>query len=208
MTNYIYLTVLLFLTLNCTDLFSTREDKVEKPTGTGVGTFEEATSPENVLINYRRALENMNTDYYLDTFSNPDEFPSRPYYFYGDANFNAQLPDPPWDYREEKIFATNLLADNTIFSITFNYVDSLPDIRYLSTGNDSLEIAETEFFNYEIIIKNKDSAKEKVYQGQSSVKFFRSAVGSELWYVTDWLDKAIDTVATLSILKLERYQGQ
>jgi hypothetical protein len=193
---------------SCTDLFSTREDQVEKPQGEGLGIFEEATTPETVLTNFRRAIENNNTVEYMKVFSNPAQFPAQPYYFLGDANFNSQLDNPPWDYSEENVFATNLLADNTILSVTFNFVDSLPDIKYTSTGQDSLETVETDFFNYEIIIKEKDMANEKVYRGQSQIKLFQSQIGSELWYISEWIDESNGTDLSLSSLKLELYQGQ
>jgi hypothetical protein len=208
MIKYFYLLLCFCYINSCTDLFSTREDKVEKPEGEGLGIFEEATTPETVLINYRRAIENNNTVEYMKVFSDPLQFPSQPYYFYGDANFNAQLDNPPWDYNEENIFATNLLADNSITSVTFNYVDSLPDIRYTSTGQDSLETVETDFFSYEISIKERDSSIEKIYKGQSQAKLFQSQKGSELWYIYEWTDESVDNNPSLSSLKIRLYQGQ
>ena len=193
---------------SCTDLFSTRQDQVEKPHGEGVGIFEEATTPENVLINFRRAVENKNSVEYMNVFSDPEEYPSQPFYFYGDANFDAQLDNPPWDYSEEQIFATSLLTDNSILSITFNYVDSLPDIRDTSIGNDSLETAETDFFNYNIIIEKNDNTDEVIYLGQSQIKLFHSSKGSELWYISEWIDESIGSTLSLSSLKLKHYQGQ
>ena len=208
MIKYINLLLSICLIYSCTDLFSTREDQVEKPRGEGLGIFDEATTPETVLINFRRAIENNNTVEYMKVFSDPAQFPTQPYYFIGDANFNTQLDNPPWDYSEERVFATNLLADNAITSVTFNYVDSLPDVKYTSTGQDSVETVETDFFNYEIIIKLKDVVDEKVYKGQSQIKLFQSQKGSELWYISEWIDESNGSDQSLSSLKLELYQGQ
>ena len=144
----------------------------------------------------------------MKVFSDPGQFPAHPYYFYGDANFDAQLDNPPWDYSEESIFATNLLANNSITSVTFNYVDSLPDIRYTSTGQDSVETVETNFFSYEIVIKVRDSNIEKIYKGQSQAKLFHSLKGSELWYIYEWTDESVANDPSLSSLKIELYQGQ
>lgn len=208
MIKYFYLLVCFCFLNSCTDLFSTREDRVEKPQGEGLGIFDEATTPEAVLINFRRAIENSNTVEYMKVFSDPSQFPSQPYFFYGDANFDAQLDNPPWDYGEEGIFAINLLADNSILSVTFNYLDSLPDVRYTSTGQDSLETVETDFFNYEIIIREQDTFADKVYKGQSQVKLFQSQKGSELWYISEWIDESNGEDLSLSSLKIELYQGQ
>lgn len=208
MIKYINLLLGIFFVYGCTDLLSTREDQVEKPQGEGVGIFEEATTPETVLINFRRAIENNNTVEYMKVFADPAQFPSQPYYFFGDANFNAQLDNPPWDYSEESVFATHLLTDDAIASVAFNYVDSLPDVKYTSTGQDSIETVETDFFNYEIIIKEKDAVDEKVYRGQSQIKLFQSQKGSELWYISEWIDESNGTDLSLSSLKLELYQGQ
>lgn len=207
MSKYLFFIVFISFFSGCTDLFSTRENQVEKPKGNGIGIFEEATTPETVLINFGRAVENNNTVEYMKVFSNPEEYPEQPYYFYGPAYFETQLDNPPWDYNEESIFATNLLTDNTISSITFDYVDSLPDIRYTNTGNDSLETAETDFFKYKITISQKDFLNNRIFKGQSQIKLFHSRKGSELWYITEWIDEPIDTTASLSSLKLERYQG-
>jgi len=204
----IFYLILCFYYLNgCTDLFSTREDQVEKPRGEGLGIFEEATTAETVLINFRRAVENSNTVEYMKVFSDPGEYPSQPYYFYGDANFNAQLDNPPWGYEEESIFATNLLTDNSITSVTFNYLDSLPDVRYTSTGQDSIETVETDFFNYEIIIREQNNIDEKIYKGQSQLKLFQSQKGSELWYISEWIDESVGEELSLSSLKIKLYQG-
>lgn len=201
------MTIFYFLS-SCTDLFSTREDQVEKPQGEGVGIFEEATTPETVLINFRRAIENNNTVEYMKAFSNPLQFPAQPYNFYGDANFNAQLDNPPWDYTEENIFATNLLADNTIQSIQFEYLDSLPDIRYTSTGQDSVETVETDFFDYKITIREINATSDKIYRGQSQARLFQSMEGSELWYIYEWVDVSYGMDPSFSSLKIEIYQGQ
>ena len=109
MMKYQFLFVCFFWITSCTNPFSNRLDQVEKPEGEGLGIFDEATTPEAVLINFRRAIENNNTVEYMKVFSDPSQFPSQPYYFYGDAYFDAQLDNPPWDYGEESIFATNLL---------------------------------------------------------------------------------------------------
>jgi len=178
---------LILFFIGCTNLFTTREDKVEKPDpGTISTVFEEPTEPIIVLNNLSRAIEGANSLEYSKIFSNPEIVSEKHFRFFGDANFSNQLISP-WTYNEERIYFLNMISseDNNKPTFNFSFVDSLPSSR-LFTAIDSVE---TDFIEYEIIIKQPDNTEE-VYFGYSNFKLFKSATANEAWYIYAWEDQA------------------
>lgn len=190
---------------NCTDLFSTREDKVERPdSGSASGIFEEATSPEIVLTNLSRALEQKNVSKYMESFSDPMDFPGKSFRFIGDANFQDQLSER-WTYTDEQNYFNNVVFNESGKSpiIRFSYVDSLPRMTPINllAFDDSVE---TDFFKYQLIIELQDTTK--LYTGLSRFKLFKSSeTANEAWYIYNWVDRALNEELEKSwtYLKLE-----
>ncbi|NOG44044.1 MAG: hypothetical protein HND50_02375 [Calditrichaeota bacterium] len=171
--------------ISCTNLFSTREDKVEKPDpGTVSQVFLEPSEPANIMINLSRAIEGANALEYAKLFSNPEIVSEKHFRFIGDANLINQLIFP-WTYSEEKNYFSKMIfgEDNEKPAFRFSFVDSLPARIY-----SALDSVETDFMEYELKITLPDT--QKVYFGFSNFKLFKSATANEAWYIYSWEDRA------------------
>ena len=204
-SKYLFFISIIVINFGCTDLFSTREGKVEKPdAGASSGVFEEATTPEIVLTNLSHALEQKNVSRYIENFSDPAAFPDKTFRFTGDANFQDQLNDR-WTYFDEQNYFNNVVFNNDGKSllIRFSYVDSLPNTTPINllAFDDSVE---TDFFKYQLIIELPDTTK--IYSGLSKFKLFKSKeTAKESWYIYNWMDRALndEPQKTWTYLKLE-----
>ncbi len=177
---------LLILISTCTNPFSTREDSVEKPENTSSVIFEEATTPDNVKINFRRALENKNLNEYTETLSNPTANPGKGFRFSGETSFIDQLRG--WSYQDENIYFKNLIFPDQRQSpaLNFSYVDSV----VFTNINFSADSVESNFFIYQLTVRvSQDSTQ--IYRGQAQFKMFKNPI-SELWYIYYWSDQAIE----------------
>ncbi len=177
----IFLFILLFI--GCTNLFTTREDEVEKPDpGTISQVFKEPSEPAYIMVNLSRAIEGTNTLEYSKLFSNPDIVSEKHFRFFGDVNLLNQLENP-WTFSQEKDYFINLVygENNNKPSFSFSFVDSLPS--RIDLAFDSVE---TGFLEYEMTITLSDTVKE--YFGFSNFKLFKSA--NEAWYIYTWEDRA------------------
>jgi hypothetical protein len=181
----IFPAIIFLFTLSCTNLFSTRADKVEKPDPGSVSqVFEDPSDPVKIMTNLSRAIEGANTVEYGKLFSNPDIVSERHFRFVGDANQISQLFSP-WTYTEEQIFFSKLVKsdENIKPSFRFTFIDSLP--AQVFTALDSVE---TDFMEYELKVILADS--ETVYVGFANFKLFKSATANDAWYIYYWEDRA------------------
>lgn len=206
MLKTIFLTLICTVFVSCTDLFSTRNDEVEKPDASSVsGVFEEATSPENVLNNLSRAIEQRNVSKYMDNFSNPTDNPEKQLRFIGDLNLIDQFTGI-WLYEDEQNYFNNIVHNSSGInsSFRFSYGDSLTPVTSainIIAPDDSVE---TDFFKYQFTIRTQDTTK--VYTGLSKFKLFKSkSTAQEVWYIYYWADRAINDQLDKSwtFLKLE-----
>lgn len=183
---------------SCTDLFSTREGKVEKPNPNS-GIFDTALDTDTVLRNFSLAIQSRNIEEYKKIFSNPlaDESNAPPFLFYGNGSFNVQVLDGRWDYQDEINFAEDLFAKESIKSIQFSYSDSIPRPTPIDENFE-----ETNFFRYNLILDYYSSPAKK-FRGQAQFKLFRSTSNAELWYIYEWHDESSGSDSTFSLLKLE-----
>ncbi|MCB0282924.1 MAG: hypothetical protein KDF60_10125 [Calditrichaeota bacterium] len=196
---------IIFFSSGCTDLFSTREDKVEKPDpGSTSGIFEAATSPEIVLNNLSRSLEQKNVSKYMENFADPTDFPLKPFRFVGDANYQDQLAQE-WTYTDEQNYFNNVVFNSfgKSPSIRFTYVDSLPNTTPINllAFDDSVE---TDFFKYQLIVEASDTTL--VFSGLSKFKMFRSReTAREIWYIYNWSDRSLENeqLKTWTYLKIQ-----
>ena len=170
---------------SCTNPFSTRENKVEKPENSGSVIFEEPTTPDNVKINLRRAIENRNLTEYIETLSDPVENPGKSFRFLGETNFIDQLRG--WSYQDESIYFKNLIFPDQkqAPALNFAYVDSVT----FTNINFSTDSVESNFFTYQLTVKRTQDSTE-VYRGQAQLKMFKNQT-SELWYIYYWSDQAV-----------------
>lgn len=193
-TTYFLITAL--LTFGCTDLFSTRQDQVEKPKNSA-NFYADANSPDVVVNNFTRSVKERNFSEYLKLFSNPDptNLDTEPFEFIGAANFSEQIAGLKWGYDDEEKFATSFLTDNNISAIQFEYDPSLVIIQ-------TDELAETEFFGYTLTVTKSLNTIDE-YSGQMQLKLYRSENEKQIWYIYEWTDEADGNSDTISILKID-----
>jgi hypothetical protein len=198
MLRIIPLLIVLLIFYACTDIFSTRENDVEKPNPNS-GIFEPATDAEIVLRNFSLAIQSRNLEEYKKVFSNPavDDNGSPLFFYFGNGNFNTQILDGVWDYQDETNFAEDLFSESSLRSVQFSYSDTIPNPIPFDENYE-----ETDFFRYRLRLSFFDSPP-LVFRGQARFKLFRSEVNSQLWYIYEWYDESDGSDSTFSLLKLE-----
>jgi hypothetical protein len=178
----------------CTNPFTTRADKVEKPNVTDI-QFEIPNEPENVLNNFKRAITNKNVQEYMNCFS-PDplryRFDPEQYYF---EDFQAT----GWSLDHEQDFFNQLTK--SVMTLNFGFVDpEEPALNpiYLPAAEDSVE---TGFSKYQMTV-NYSIDSSQVFSGLTRFKLFHDH-DKDTWYIYYWQDKAENDAYNLTTTALK-----
>jgi len=201
----IFLLILFYLTA-CTNPFTTRADKVEKPDlgSSNVEYDHPALNPEEVLSNFEKAVDNKNAVEYMRCFS-PDEA-SDPfkYHFEAEPYFNNELIGIPWTRANENDYFLNLKRLN---SINFYFNNAGTPALTLITPGGQYDSRQTNVVPYTLeVSESLDSLT--VFKGLIHLRLYESPDGN--WYIYYWSDNAqyTDYDLTWTALKLKyRKQG-
>jgi len=155
--------------LSCNNPFSTRNP--QKPTSESGAAIKPPTSPENVLYNFRIALENMSIQDYMDVYSSdfifsPDSDDSLKY----EQEFTLR-----WGFEKEQFFAENYLQRNIIKKI-----EVYPSYEY-KPGLDAYE------YNYWVIVTPADSTKSQ-YDIKGRARIYLDETQDGKWKIFRWIE--------------------
>ncbi len=196
----------LFYLTACTNPFTTRADKVEKPDlGSGNVKYDHpALNSEEVITNFEKAIDNTNAVEYMRCFSPDDAAEPYNYKFEAEPYFNNELIGIPWTRANENDYFLNL---KRLGSLNFYFTDAGGPTLTLITPGGQYESRETNIIRYNLeVSESLDSVT--VFKGLIQLKLYESPDGN--WYIYYWSDNAQDTDydLTWTALKLKyRKQG-
>ena len=166
-----FLSIILFslFLVSCTDIFSTRNP--ENPNGDNENIYNE--TPEDLLINFRYSLLNLDSYRYESLFLNlPDHEDS--YKFISQASDVEQSRFNDWNIENEKIFITGIQNE----SIAFSEIELSYDTPVETT--ESVEVN----MDYSIIV----TKGELSYNVNGEFIFDLVKANSLFWYIRTWTD--------------------
>jgi len=186
------------LIISCTNPFTTRADRVEKPSGTL--NYVNSNTAEGVIENFRTALIDDNEDRYMRCMA-PD---GQSFTFVPEPHFFEEFNTRGWTQDDERFFYIELKDNVSSVSFEFPELISNPvDVPafFLSYDNSLPDSMECDFASYKMdVVFNGDSSK--VYRGEIRFKLYRD---NELdsWHIKFIQDRAIDSKydETLTSLK-------
>lgn len=195
---FILLSALIFLSVACTNPFTTRENQVEKPevgTPGGSTVYDPAVNADIVFTNLKKAIREKNIDEYMKCFiPETQNGEVHAFEFVPEQHFINEFSKQPWTLNDERNYFIQLsqsqkntypkldLSLNEGGTITLNPITP-------TSINDSLETASVK---YQLtIMYSADSVK--VYSGVLQFRLFKSTTPPEIWYIYYWQDNAINS---------------
>ncbi len=178
---------------SCTNPFSSRADKVEKPEiqtpGSGYD-FTPAINPDIVFLNFEKSIAEKNIEEYMRCFVPQTQTTPPGFYFEADPYYGSEFENRPWTLFDERNYFTQLtVSGKGVYPIlTFSVVDTSISWRPITptSVNDSVE---TNNFRYQLLIRSSlDSTA--VFQGYARFKLFKSKTPPETWHIYFWQDLA------------------
>ncbi len=173
------LKVALILSLAGCDLFSTRP--VEPPDGSGSNIYYPLpNNPDQLFLNMRNALAELNSQAYLDCFFTPGD-PGGIYQFVPDPGVSGWPLPGPWGYAEESETIQYLFALLSPGNPSFLILTEESRIEY--GIDDSVKISQT----YHLIAPAPDLPPEiQEVGGQADFILARTDIG--YWAILRWVD--------------------
>ncbi len=179
----------------CTNPFETRS--VEKPdTDKNSDIFNQPTSCEVVLSNFRYALIQKNVSNYMSCFIDTSFVQSFVYGFKPDETFPPERFQG-WSLIDEENYLRNVITEAGTGMVSFEYVDAVDDITFtpISAAIDSVQ---TSPFEYKLQVE-LDSLV--TFSGIARMKLVKNS--NSLWAIYYWEDtrNAEGNPNTWSLLK-------
>lgn len=188
--------VLIFITAllsaACTNPFSTRADKVEKPVvQNGNVSYEAGLTSESVLNNFKKAINNKNVEEYLLCLAPSKNGEAHVFQFEEEPHFENEFTANPWNLNEERSYFTNLIisASTSYPKLSFSFNEGNPALTAInpSAPDDSVE---SNSVKYQFLV-NHSLDSTAVYQGLMRIKLYKSPA-NDRWYIYYWQDHASD----------------
>ena len=161
--------------------------------------FEIPNEPENVLKNFKLAIETKNVQEYMNCFTpEPHRYKFEPeQYFFEEFQANG------WSLDHERDFFNQLTK--SVVTLNFSFTESgEPALNpiYLPAAEDSVE---SNFSNY-LMTVNYSIDSSQVFSGLTRFKLYH-AQDKDAWYIHYWQDKADnqDYTLTATALKTQYY---
>lgn len=176
----------------CTNPFTTRTDQVEKPVPqNGNVSYEPGLTSESVITNFKKAINNKNTEEYLLCLAPAGTGSGHNFRFEEESYFDAEFAAISWDLKEERSYFSNLIISpsTTYPKLNFSFINGDPVLTAInpSAPDDSVESAN---INYQLLVSHSMDSTA-IYQGLMHIKLYKSRL-SDRWYLYYWQDHALN----------------
>jgi hypothetical protein len=170
------LTIFAGLLLAGCDLFRTRP--TEPPLDSG-SPWIYPTQIEQVFLNMKQAMAELNSEHYLRCFFTPDD-PGKTYLFIPNPNSLGWPLTTPWGYSEEQRTIQYLFTLMQPGSIPF--LTLLEESRYIYGNNDSVRVTQ----NYTLDVPVNDPTLPTEVSGRADFILAKNSTG--YWAIYRWED--------------------
>lgn len=206
----IFLSILSFFLIACTNPFTTRQKAVEPPdvgSPGGKTVYDPAVNPDLVFVNLKKSIEEKNSDEYMKCFiPQTQNGQIHQFAFVPEQHFINEFARQPWTLNDEQNYFIQLIRsqknDYPKIDLSLNEDNPITLNPITPTSiNDSLE---TSSVKYQLtIFYSRDSVK--IYTGIVQFKLYKSNIPPEIWYIYYWEDNAINNQYDKSWTALKLY---